>query len=895
MRAAPNRCPGDQECKGLAKAVCGAGSTVALHKPRHGVRVLYRSIKQGLHEAKPWRGLSTRYIMEPHRPESPSVSNSVPRLLRQAELLLSAGNARAAQSTCEQILRKIPRNPEALFLISVAYLAQARVEDAITALQRVISSDPRHGAALENLGLAHLLQGKYAGAEEALRRAANIPGAPPSVYMRLGIALLEQGRAEEALLPLRDAVRRAPNDGDCQLNLGRALASSGDVVSAQQCFQAALRLLPDQPEPAYNLGVLSLQQGDLAQARSWLERSVVQSPAFVDARLNLAIVLQRQGELAQAETELRNAARLAPGQPAIAAELARTFLLQGRSEVAREHYLRVLEHASGYLEAHEGLAAACIALGRIREAIAHLRIIVAAQPDNVPAAAALAKSLFEVGDLAEAHEQAKRILVLDKHHAPSYAILANIHLVRAEIAQAIDVLETGYTSTRASVLLGMLAFQLRQTCNWEKWQSVWEEIVPLLDRGVDLSSPFWLLCEPTSAAQQLFYTRHWASTRFHGISPLPRSPHSGIAGRRLRIGYLSADFHEHATAYLVADVLAQHDSNAFEVFAYSYGPDDKSPMRERLRRTCEHFKDIAQQPDDLAARDIRDDALDILVDLKGYTVGDRLQIMARRPCDIQLTWLGYPGTTGASFIDYIISDPVVIPPGDEQYYSEKVLRVPHCYQPNDRRRAVAEPLSREAYGLPSGSFVFACFNQAYKITPDVFAVWMELLKSVPESVLWLLEGNSLAKESLLQSVERSGVDADRLVFGARLPNAMHLSRYRVADLALDTFPYTSHTTMSDALWCGCAAVALCGQTFASRVSASLLIAAGLPDLVAHSLPEYRELALEVARNPARLQQVRTRIEAARDHSPLFDANGLARDLEHLYLKLVQQHPGRKDM
>jgi predicted O-linked N-acetylglucosamine transferase (SPINDLY family) len=309
-------------------------------------------------------------------------------------------------------------------------------------------------------------------------------------------------------------------------------------------------------------------------------------------------------------------------------------------------------------------------------------------------------------------------------------------------------------------------------------------------------------------------------------------------------------------------------------------------MRQRVRAACEHFIDIAWEPDDIAAERISRDALDVLVDLKGYTAGDRLTIMARRPCDVQVTWLGYPGTTGAAFMDYLIADPFIIRPGEESAYSERIVRMPHCYQPNDRKRVVADALSRAEYGIPEGAFVFCCFNQAYKITPDIFAVWMRLLTAIPGSVLWLVESNRVAKRNLFAAAQAQGVAAKRLIFAPRLPYAQHLARYRVADLALDTFPYTSHTILSDALWCGCPTVGLCGETFAARVSGSLLNAAGLPDLVTYSLPDYEQLAYRLATQPTLLNEIRARVAHARDRAPLFDSTAFARDLERLYVGLA---------
>jgi predicted O-linked N-acetylglucosamine transferase (SPINDLY family) len=307
-----------------------------------------------------------------------------------------------------------------------------------------------------------------------------------------------------------------------------------------------------------------------------------------------------------------------------------------------------------------------------------------------------------------------------------------------------------------------------------------------------------------------------------------------------------------------------------------------------LRDAFEHFVDVAWDPNDVVEQRIRTDALDVLVDIKGYTAGDRLAVMAHRPCAIQVEWLGYPGTMGAPFIDYVIADEAVIPREAEPFFSERVLRMPHCYQANDRKRAVPDPLPRSAYGLPDGAFVFCCFNQSSKITPQIFERWMSLLRQVPHGVLWLLEDNAWSARNLLAAARSRGIASSRVIIAPRVPVNEHLARYRVADLALDTFPYTSHTTGSDALWEGCPLVALCGETFAARVSSSLLASCALDDLVTHSLDDYEALALRLATDPELMRSVRSRLDSARASAPLFDSARFVRDLEALYLRLLER-------
>jgi predicted O-linked N-acetylglucosamine transferase (SPINDLY family) len=294
-------------------------------------------------------------------------------------------------------------------------------------------------------------------------------------------------------------------------------------------------------------------------------------------------------------------------------------------------------------------------------------------------------------------------------------------------------------------------------------------------------------------------------------------------------------------------------------------------MRQRIIAAVDHFVDIAWEPDDLAVERIRDDGIDILVDLKGYTVGDRLGIMARRASPVQVTWLGYPGTTGTTFVDYLIADPYIIPPGEERSCSERVLRLPQCYQPIDRKRTIAAPLARSAYGLPESGFVFCCFNQTFKITPGMFAAWMRILQAVPDSVLWLVDDNRWSTANLRAAAAAAGVAPERLVFAPRLPLAQHLARYKVADLA----------------WCGCPLVALRGDTFAARVSASILAAAQLPALIAQSLPDYEARVLKLANHRELLQDITRRVNAARDGAPLFDTPAFARHLETLYLQMLE--------
>jgi predicted O-linked N-acetylglucosamine transferase (SPINDLY family) len=340
----------------------------------------------------------------------------------------------------------------------------------------------------------------------------------------------------------------------------------------------------------------------------------------------------------------------------------------------------------------------------------------------------------------------------------------------------------------------------------------------------------------------------------------------------------------------VAELFETHDRSRFEVFAFSYGDDDGSPMRRRLERAFDGFFDVRGLGDEAIAQRIREQEIDIAIDLTGHTSGSRVEILAARPAPVQLHYIGYPGTLGADFIDYLIVDPFLVPPEEQQHYSEALIYLSQCYQANDRKRVASErPPSRAEAGLPAEGLVFCCFNQAYKITPAFFGAWMRLLLAVPDSVLWLLSDNRWADDNLRREAAARGVAPERLVFAPKLPMEEHLARHRLADLFLDTFPYNAHTTASDALWMGLPVVTCAGRSFASRVAGSLLHAVGLSELITGDVAEYERLALALAREPARLAAMCRRLEAARASAPLFDLDRTRGEIERAYEEVWETH------
>ncbi|MGD9120638.1 MAG: hypothetical protein PVG59_08145, partial [Desulfobacterales bacterium] len=447
----------------------------------------------------------------------------------------------------------------------------------------------------------------------------------------------------------------------------------------------------------------------------------------------------------------------------------------------------------------------------------------------------------------------------------------------------------GYTETYS-----YLIYQLQYICDWD-WLEAYSQRLDqtvcqtVFSDPVMSEPPFIRMARDSDLSQQLINARAWCRKIVQPLQNL-RLPFS-FEGRRQKtgkicIGYLSCDFHDHATAHLMMRVFGLHNREKFKINCYSYGPDDHSDYRKHIRTQSDQFNDIRKLPYVDAAKRIFADKIDILVDLKGHTQGARLGILACRPAPIQVHYLGYPGTTGADFIDYLISDRIVTPLEHAPFYSEKLVFLPHSYQVNDHHQEIASRVRpKEQLGLPPKSFVFSSFNLPYKIDPLMFDCWMRILHQVPNSVLWLFNGGTPTTQNLEQEAKGRGIDPRRLVFAGKLPKAEHLARLQLADLSLDTRIVNGHTTTSDSLWAGVPVITLLGGHFASRVSASLLTAIGLTDLIVTKIDDYERLAVRLANHPAELQKIKAKLCLNRLTEPLFDTPLFVNNLEATYEKM----------
>ncbi len=559
---------------------------------------------------------------------------------------------------------------------------------------------------------------------------------------------------------------------------------------------------------------------------------------------------------------------------------------RGDLKTAGDNFMAALEHDENFAYAHNGVGLVLAASGQIDEAMECYDTAVRLDPNF--ASPHINKSVIQhrTGQLAAALDSLTRALAIQPDNPNANN---NLGSVLTELQQPRDAI-IAYERALAVDPNYPLAFGLRllnkaQICDWNGMQRDLPRLIEKLDRGEAAAPPWALLPLADRPDLQRKAAEAWVAADCRGSDEL--GPFKSYAHDRIRIGYYSSDFHRHATAHLIAELFELHDRTRFEVFAFSFGPETGDEMQERLKKGVDHFIDVRAMSNREVAEKSRELEIDIAVDLKGITVGHRLGIFALRPAPIQVNYLGFPGTVGAPYIDYIIADNVVIPDHLREFYAEKVVNLPHSYQVNDRNRKIADrAFTRAELGLPENGFVFCCFNNNFKIIHVVFDTWMRILHAVEGSVLWLIEDNPAAVENLRWEAERRGIDGKRIVFAKRIAPEEHLARQRMADLFLDTYPYNAHTTASDALWAGVPLLTCPGDTFASRVAASLLTAVGLPELIVEHFGEYEDLAVALAKDPARLEALRGKLAANRADAPLFKTEAFARDIEAAYLHMT---------
>jgi predicted O-linked N-acetylglucosamine transferase (SPINDLY family) len=641
----------------------------------------------------------------------------------------------------------------------------------------------------------------------------------PSIRWVAGLLQAELGHPDQALAHLRFAAEHIQDEPDLFQRLGELEQAQGDTVAAQRAYERALAMETNVPRLLAFCGILEAK-GLRLRAIETLEQAYALDRNNHQVALKLAFLHQACFEPTPALKWAMRAVELKQDHWDSYLLLATILQRLGHLQEAVEVYHSLLLVRPDYPKVNQNLGVLCVRLGLNTQAIRYLERAAEVETNRLDLDCNVVHQKLYVSDWADLGPRVTR--VLQRLHESTDTV-DPFGILSVPEASALD-----------------LKLAAERTC-----QALTRSIKT---QGQDFARP---------------------------VTP-------GEAERRLRIGYMSCDFHEHATAFLMARLFELHDRSRFQLHAYSWDNEQGSTLRQRVASAFEVFRDIRGLADQQAAELIHQDQIDILVDLKGHTRDGRLPILAHRPAPVQVHHVGFPGTLGAPFVDYLVADRFVVPPEHAEHFTEKLAYLPDCYQPTDESRQIGPRPAREACGLPANGVVFCCFNQVYKIIPEVFDLWCRLLREVPDSVLWLLLWSNTSAENLRREAEGRGVDPVRLVSAPPLKQAEHLGRLQNADIVLDTLPVNAHTTASDAVWAGVPVVTLPGEPFVSRVAGSIITTLGLPELVARDSEDYFRIARELALHPAHLDQVKARVREGCRTSPLFDSARYTRHLEALY-------------
>ncbi len=706
---------------------------------------------------------------------------------------------------------------------------------------------------------------------------------PAHETLQKAAALHRSGRLEEADHWYRAILDSAPDLFDALHQAGIVSAQRGRFDEALGRLQRAIEVNPTSADAQSDYGSVLHVVGRREEALAHWDRALAIKPEFAGAWSNRSVALRELGRLDDALASCARALALAPDSAGALTNCAAVQNSLARHDEALASCDRALALAPSAPEAMHNRAVALCGLARFNEALEACDSALALAPNDAIIHNTRGLALHGLERHDDAIRAFDRALALDERLVMALqnrGIELSLHKQFEEAAR--DLARALQRDPELAFASGQLLWARISCCDWRDLSTLTARMLAGVRGGARTADPFVLVAVGDSASDQLRCARTWVASK-HPPSPTPLWSGERYGHERIRVAYLSADLQEHATAYLMAELFERHDRARFEVTAMSWGAAGEGPMRGRLTSAFERFIDVQGWSDREVAQRLRELEIDIAVDLKGFTHDSRPGILSRRPSPVQVSYLGYPGTLGAPYIDYVVADGVVIPEGEERHYAEQVVRLPDSYQVNDRQRRIAgQTPTRGEAGLPEGGVVFCSFNNNYKITPEVFGVWMGLLRQVEGSVLWLLEGNAVAPGNLRREAQARGIAPERLVFAPRTGLAEHLARHRLADLFLDTLPYNAHTTASDALWAGLPVVTCQGRTFAGRVAGSLLTAVGLPELITRDLGEYEALALRLAREPEALSAVKAKLARNRDSCPLFDVERFRRHLEAAY-------------
>ncbi|PON95534.1 N-terminal acetyltransferase A, auxiliary subunit [Trema orientale] len=810
-----------------------------------------------------------------------------------------------------------PNFADAWSNLASAYMRKGRFNEAAQCCRQALALNPRLVDAHSNLGnlmkAQGLVQEAYNCYVEALRIQPNFAIA----WSNLAGLFMEAGDLTRALQYYKEAVKLKPTFSDAYLNLGNVYKALGMHQEAIVCFQRALQVRPDFAMAYGNLASIYYEQGNLEMAILNYKRAIAFDSGFLEAFNNLGNALKDAGKAEEAVQCYRQCLALQPSHPQALTNLGNIYMEWNMMGAAASCYKATLSVTTGLSAPFNNLAIIYKQQGNYADAVSCYNEVLRIDPLAADALVNRGNTYKEIGRVSEAIQDYVRAINIRPSMAEAHANLASAYkdsgLVEAAIKSYKQALFLRPDFPEATC---NLLHTLQCVCDWEDRENKFIEVEGILRRQIKMSpipsvQPFHAIAYPIDPMLALEISRKYAAhcsvvasryllSSFNYPAALPIKSEGGSG--RLRVGYVSSDFGNHPLSHLMGSVFGMHDRENVEVFCYALSANDGSEWRLRIQSEAEHFIDVSSMSSDMIARMINGDKIQILVNLNGYTKGARNEIFAMQPAPIQISYMGFPGTTGADYIHYLVTDEFVSPSRFAHIYSEKIVHLPHCYFVNDYKQKncdVLDPncqVKRSNYGLPEEKFIFACFNQLYKMDPDIFNTWCNILKRVPNSALWLLRFPAAGEMRLRNYAAQRGVQPDQIIFTDVAMKGEHIRRSALADLFLDTPLCNAHTTGTDILWAGLPMVTLPLEKMATRVAGSLCLATGVgEEMIVNSLKEYEERAVSLALNRPKLQDLTNRLKAARLTCPLFDTARWVRNLERAYFKMWNlycsgQHP-----
>ena len=749
-------------------------------------------------------------------------------------------------------------NPESYVIWNIKGAAEkvlGRIEDALVSFKQVVSLNPNYPEGLNNLGTILKDHGKFDEALEVYNQALVLKPDYADCHYNKGIILQEQGKFDEAIAFYDKALLINPNYTECYYNKGIALEAQGKINEAIWLYKKTLLLNPEHEKAYNNLGTIHYDLGNFDESISLYNQALKIKPDYAEAYYNIGVVLKDQGQLEKALLSYNEALKINPN----------------------------------FAEVYNNIGLYQAEQGDLKESWAMFQKALALKPDFAEVYNNLGNVKVAQKDLNEALAMFQKALTIAPYHHEALTNLANIYELQGKRKESIEacnkalVLKPDFEIARAKKL-----YQQARLCDWDGIAND-RDYIPHLGITKQIIDPFSLLALDDEPERHRKRSEVFANDKFKQ-NPLPFDFKANSGLRPIRIGYFSADFKEHVVSRLIAPILERHNRNDFQVYGYSIKQTQEDDFKKRLVQSFDVFRDVSQINDKEVAQLAREDKIDIAIDLNGYTQNARARIFAYRAAPVQISYLGYPGTLGALFMDYIIADRNLIPEASQLFYSEKPIYLPNTYMPTDNTyKITTQSLSREELGLPKDSFVFCVINNSYKITPQIFDIWTRLLKKVDRSVLWLLSPDNDVKLNLIKEASARGISSDRLVFVNAKPYDQYIAQFSKADLFLDTFTYNAGATANHALWSGLPIVTKIGKSYTSRMAASMLNAIGLSELVTTTEKEYEDLILDLATNPKKLSEIRERLSKNRLSEPLFDTELYIKHLEEGYRRVYENY------